>query len=418
VAFPARVFRVLIASPSDVVEERDIAVTTIQQWNDLNSSERQVVLLPMRWETHSAPEYGKRPQEVINRQVVDSCDLLVGVFWTRVGSPTGAADSGTLEEIERVANHGKLVMLYFSQVKQDPERIDLDQLKKLRDFKQKAFPKALVETYSNQIEFRDKLAKHLEIQLRTLLAEGVPGIDETSQRPANDIQLALADPQTGAFLGTDITVEAVFLIVEGQENLPDYQTRNKMQATTINAFYGSVGDGGFIGAANKNYYKDLAAYYARKSLLRPIRFWLKNAGAVGVRDCYVDIRMTSNKKGLTIWSGSNPNPAPNKSTSPIFDYSLTFPDSSGDLEPEQRGNEWAAHLEVSALQPQREISPRHLLALASPSSAHIEINAKIYADTLSEPILRKLSVDWRVKRVTVDAMELVKDAINADAEQK
>src|SRR5438270_8352332 len=40
---------------------------------------------PLRWETHTAPEYGRRPQEVINRQIVDHCDFLVGVFWTRVG---------------------------------------------------------------------------------------------------------------------------------------------------------------------------------------------------------------------------------------------------------------------------------------------------------------------------------------------
>jgi len=57
-----------------------MAVKIIQAWNDLNSPQRQLVLLPVRWETPSAPEYGKRPQEVINRQVVDNCDLLMGSF--------------------------------------------------------------------------------------------------------------------------------------------------------------------------------------------------------------------------------------------------------------------------------------------------------------------------------------------------
>ncbi len=157
-SFAARVFRVLIASPFDVTDERDIAVKTIQEWNDLHSAGRQVVLLPLRWETHSAPEYGVRPQEIINRQVVDYSDLLIGIFWTRIGSPTGA-DSGTLEEIERVASTGKTVMLYFSQIRQDPEQIELAQLQKLREFKKKTFPKALVEHYTSQIEFRDKLVK-------------------------------------------------------------------------------------------------------------------------------------------------------------------------------------------------------------------------------------------------------------------
>ena len=101
-AYDSRVYRILIASPSDVEEEREIAERVIQEWNDLYSYSRKIVLLPLRWETHTAPEFGTRRQEVINRAIVDECDLLVGIFWTRIGSPTGAADSGTLEEIERV----------------------------------------------------------------------------------------------------------------------------------------------------------------------------------------------------------------------------------------------------------------------------------------------------------------------------
>lgn len=154
-SYDAKVFRVLIASPSDVTDEREIAVKTIQEWNDLNSPERQIVLLPLRWETHTAPEYGKRPQEVINRQMVDHCDLLIGVFWTRIGSPTGIKESGTLEEIDRVASSGKPVMLYFSKAKKDPDDIDTEQLLKLRDFKKKTYPKALVENFSSQVEFRE-----------------------------------------------------------------------------------------------------------------------------------------------------------------------------------------------------------------------------------------------------------------------
>src|SRR5205823_5918506 len=132
-SYDSRVYRVLIASPSDVDEEREIAVRVIQEWNDLYSHSRNMVLLPLRWETHTAPEYGARPQEVINRAIVDDCDLLVGVFWTRLGSPTGVADSGTLEEIDRVGKAGKPIMLYFSNVGVDPDKLDLDQWPKLKE---------------------------------------------------------------------------------------------------------------------------------------------------------------------------------------------------------------------------------------------------------------------------------------------
>lgn len=166
--YDSRAYRILIASPSDVEEEREIAVRVIQEWNDLYSHTRRVVLLPLRWETHTAPEYGVRPQEVINRAIVDQCDLLLGVFWTRIGTPTGVAMSGTLEEIERVAKAGKPVMLYFSRKGIDPELLNFDQIGKLKDFKLRTYPNALVESYKSDIEFRDKLSRQLELKVRDL----------------------------------------------------------------------------------------------------------------------------------------------------------------------------------------------------------------------------------------------------------
>ncbi|HEX8866652.1 MAG TPA: hypothetical protein VF821_13435, partial [Lentzea sp.] len=130
-AYDARVFQILIASPGDVPEERDIVTEVIHEWNQLNSRERSIVLLPLRWETHSAPELNERPQSVINRQVVDHCDMAVGVFWTRLGTPTDVADSGTAEEIQRVGESGKPVMLYFSRAKVDLEEVDLAEYARL-----------------------------------------------------------------------------------------------------------------------------------------------------------------------------------------------------------------------------------------------------------------------------------------------
>ena len=116
-AYDSKVYRVLIATPSDVEEEREIITNAIQNWNDLYSFSKKVVLLPLKWETHTAPDYGERPQEIINKAIVDDCDILVGCFWTRIGSPTGEEESGTIEEIKKVSESGKPVMLYFSKTR-------------------------------------------------------------------------------------------------------------------------------------------------------------------------------------------------------------------------------------------------------------------------------------------------------------
>jgi len=97
--FPATVYQILIASPSDCVEERRAIPEVIYSWNACNSDAFRVVLLPVMWETHSWPELGDRAQSIINKQIVKNCDILIGAFWTRLGTPTGVSESGTVEEI-------------------------------------------------------------------------------------------------------------------------------------------------------------------------------------------------------------------------------------------------------------------------------------------------------------------------------
>ena len=70
----------MLASPSDVNEERQVAREIILDWNNINSASRSIVLLPIGWEYNSVPTMGDRPQEIINRQVLKNADLLVGIF--------------------------------------------------------------------------------------------------------------------------------------------------------------------------------------------------------------------------------------------------------------------------------------------------------------------------------------------------
>ena len=100
-SFRAETYRVLIASPSDLAEERQAATEAINDWNSQHASAESVVLLPVKWETHATPQSGVRPQQVINDQLVRNSDILVGMFWTRFGSNTGVAESGTVEEIDQ-----------------------------------------------------------------------------------------------------------------------------------------------------------------------------------------------------------------------------------------------------------------------------------------------------------------------------
>ena len=77
--FRSETYRVLIASPSDLAEERQAVTEALNEWNAQHAVAESAVLLPVRWETHAMPQSGIRPQEAVNRQLVSGCDMLVGI---------------------------------------------------------------------------------------------------------------------------------------------------------------------------------------------------------------------------------------------------------------------------------------------------------------------------------------------------
>ena len=164
-SYEAKVFNVMIASPGDVPSERSIIREVLYEWNAVHSRSRKIVLLPVGWESHSSPEMGKRPQEIINNQILDKCDLLVGVFWTRIGTSTGEYISGTVEEIEKHIDAGKPTMLYFSNQPALTSSVDSEQYGKLTEFKASCKDRGLYEIYDSHSEFKEKFYHHLQIKL-------------------------------------------------------------------------------------------------------------------------------------------------------------------------------------------------------------------------------------------------------------
>jgi hypothetical protein len=140
--YKAKVFKVMIASPSDVGPEREAVRNLIHEWNAIHSEKEDIVLLPVGWESHSSPTMGDRPQAIINKQVLADCDLLIAVFWTRLGSPPGKAHSGTVEEIEEHLQAGKPAMIYFSAAPVVPESVDRQQYERCSSSKRSAGKKA------------------------------------------------------------------------------------------------------------------------------------------------------------------------------------------------------------------------------------------------------------------------------------
>jgi len=167
-----RVFRVVLASPSDVQDEREAANFVVESVNrQLRDAAFAAVLELSRWETDAYPGvHALGPQGLIDERLrIEHSDILVGVFWRRFGTPVGDANSGTEHEIRRAIEAWKVsgapqVMLYFREVPEEPTTPEeAEQIQRVCKFKQglSLTDKTLIWEYKDPSAFSNFLHEHL-----------------------------------------------------------------------------------------------------------------------------------------------------------------------------------------------------------------------------------------------------------------
>jgi len=162
------VLQVLVASPSDVSEEREILETVITELNRTWSKTLGVRLELIRWETTTHPAIGSDAQSVINAQIGDDYDVFIGIIWGRIGSETPRSESGTLEEFERAHSRWKAdpqtleIMFYFKDAPIRPSDSDGAQINKVQQFKRSLGEKGGYHwTFEDPANFESSVRAHL-----------------------------------------------------------------------------------------------------------------------------------------------------------------------------------------------------------------------------------------------------------------
>lgn len=159
--------RVFFGAPSDVTEEFQVVEGLIRDWNLQHGQAFGARVELVNWRTHTRPAAGNRPQALVNKQAFDSCDLVLAIFWSRIGTPTGRAASGTVEEIRRGIRQRKPVLVYFSDVPAPGQkRVEHSRIEK---FKREFGQKALYGSYSHISAFEEALRTHLATTMHELL---------------------------------------------------------------------------------------------------------------------------------------------------------------------------------------------------------------------------------------------------------
>jgi|JFJP01.2.fsa_nt_gi hypothetical protein len=160
-----KIIKLLLSSPGDVFEERELVAQAIFRYNQEYLIEKGVFIKLIRWED-MAPQIGPGPQNVINSQI-EKYDVFIGVMWNRFGTPTDLAASGTEEEFNMAIDSFKLIQkpwiaFYFSNKPANfKSKEQLEQKSKTLQFKDKLMSLGVIKEYESLDEFSRIFYKNL-----------------------------------------------------------------------------------------------------------------------------------------------------------------------------------------------------------------------------------------------------------------
>lgn len=184
-----KIVKVFLGSPGDLAAERRAAKQVVDRFNQQWAEFFGVHIELIGWE-QMASRAG-RPQDLINRELLDQSDLFVGMIWKHWGSPPGGDGrytSGFEEEFERSLERRQKtnkpeMSLLFKEVNADQEQDPGPELKKVLAFKDKivAEKPVLFGKFGELRDFELKFETCLSTYVQSLAAEEEQAIvDETN----------------------------------------------------------------------------------------------------------------------------------------------------------------------------------------------------------------------------------------------
>ncbi len=175
-----KILKVMISCPRDVSEEAETVDNTLAELNRSIGDLLDVRFEVFRWERDSTPGLAQHPQDVINSQFAETFDILVAIFWTRVGAATPRSISGSIEEvsiaIQRIRknpNSAKL-LVYFKSANPPLDSIDPTQFAQLIQFKESLGSEGvLYKTFPDVDALRGYLGPNLTHAAKELLDHSI-----------------------------------------------------------------------------------------------------------------------------------------------------------------------------------------------------------------------------------------------------
>jgi TPR repeat protein len=236
-----RVLRLVVASPGDVKPEREILPRVVDEVNQNIANPRGLLLQLHRWETDSFPGFHPQgPQGLIDPILkIEDCDILIGIFWKRFGTPTTDAKSGTEHEFRAAyeawkKNQKPQIMVYFSRKPYAPQsKEETDQAGLVLQFKNEFPREGLWWDYKNKTEFERLIRNHLTNFLASQFPLDKPAqTDKPTPAPPGaqqDSQQARKSQEQAAAAGNSQAMTQLGYLYQSGYGVPqDYEQARKL----------------------------------------------------------------------------------------------------------------------------------------------------------------------------------------------
>ena len=243
-------YDIVISCPSDMVEERLTVQEAVDVINEQDAYYRGIHFDIRYWDKDVLFSSGD-PQIIINNTLIREADIIVALFWRKLGTPTERAKSGTIEEIEMMIKEGKQVFVCFDErdivIHNTNSDVEIQELLKVREFKKNY--KGLYIEFRSREELIEKLQNQLRLYMVALGTYSDPCI---CNLPITFQELK------GNRKGIETAKKIVCIIRTGKVFFGKYYNR-------INEMLENGGEFHYISSKDYNVKEDIDEFYSNQS---------------------------------------------------------------------------------------------------------------------------------------------------------
>lgn len=148
-----RQINLFISCPGDIIDELNSIEVIVKEINKTFGNISNFSIQIIHWNEDTYTDVGADGQDIINKQIV--YDILVGILWMKLGTPTKRDKSGTVEEINRaIENPEKQQLIYFkTATPSNLNTINTAELNDVMSFKKELSDKLLYKEFEDIEKF-------------------------------------------------------------------------------------------------------------------------------------------------------------------------------------------------------------------------------------------------------------------------